>query len=70
MARVLASATVDVVKPATPRGLGVFKVNVWGQPPYDHVRIYQIQAKTDTIAAQEGIKRFVKEMERLPVEEV
>lgn len=70
MARVLASATVDVMKPATPRGLGLFRVNVWGQAPYDYSRIYQIQAKTDTIAAQEGIKRFVKEMEQLPVEEV
>jgi hypothetical protein len=68
MARILASAVVDVVKPATPVGLGIFKVEVWGQPPYDYTRTYEIQAKNDTLAAQEGIRRFVAEMEALPAE--
>lgn len=66
MTRVLANAVVDVLKPATPNHIGRFKVEVWGQPPYDYVRTYEIQAKTDTIAAQSGIARFVKEMESLP----
>jgi hypothetical protein len=69
MARVLANAVVDVIRPATPVGLGVFSVEVWGQPPYDYTRTYEIQAKNDTLAAQEGIRRFVAEMELLPVEE-
>lgn len=54
MARVLANAVVDVIKPATPVGLGVFKVEVWGLPPYDYTRTYEIQAKNDTLSAQEA----------------
>ena len=64
MANVLANAVVDVVTPATPLKLGVFQVTVWGQPPYDQTRIYEISAKNDTMAAQQGIARFVKEMEQ------
>jgi hypothetical protein len=41
----------------------MFKVEVWGAEPYDYVRIYEIQAKSDTMAAQSGIQRFVAEME-------
>ena len=63
---VLASATVDILLPATPKKLGEFKVTVWGQPPYDQTRIYEITAKNDTVAAQQGIQRFVDEMEPLP----
>ena len=66
MSQILANAIVDVVKPATPVGLGMFSVEVWGKPPYDYTRRYEIQAKNDTIAAQEGIRRFVAEMEQLP----
>ena len=65
---VLASAVVDVLKPATPVTSGLFRVEVWGQEPYDYVRHYEIMAKSDTIAAQQGIARFVAEMEKLPVE--
>ena len=70
MAQVLANAVVDVVKPSTPVGLGLFHVEVWGAEPYDYTRTYEIQAKTDTLAAQEGIRRFVAEMEALPAQEV
>jgi hypothetical protein len=65
MSQVLASATVDVLKPATPVRIGNFRVEVWGQEPYDYVRTYEIMAKSDTVAAQEGIRRFVTEMEKL-----
>lgn len=65
MVQVLANATVDVIKPSTPTSLGHFSVEVWGIAPYDYVRNYQIQAKTDTIAAQQGIQRFVAEMQSL-----
>ena len=69
MARILANAIVDVIKPSSPVEQGSFKVEVWGVEPYDYVRLYEIQAKNDTLAAQEGIRRFVDEMEKLPVEE-
>jgi hypothetical protein len=67
MPQVLANAVVDVVKPATPVGLGLFRVEVWGKEPYDYTRVYEIQAKSDTLAAQDGINRFVTEMEKLPI---
>lgn len=70
MSQVLANAVVDVIKPASPVGLGLFSVEVWGKEPYDYTRRYEIQAKNDTIAAQEGIRRFVAEMESLPAQEV
>ena len=63
MAQVLASATVEVIKPNTPKTIGNFRVEVWGQDPHDFVRHYEIMAQSDTIAAQEGIRRFVAEME-------
>jgi hypothetical protein len=69
MAQVLANAVVDVLRPSTPTRTGFFKVEVWGQPPYDYVRTYEIQARNDTVAAQSGIARFVKEMEELPQQE-
>ena len=67
MNRVLANAVVDVVKPATPVSIGRFKVEVWGKEPYDYVRTYEILAKSDTMAAQQGIQQFVAEMEALDI---
>lgn len=70
MSRILANAVVDVIKPATPVALGHFRVEVWGREPYDYVRYYDIIAANDTSAAQQGIQRFVEEMEALdPVTE-
>ena len=60
---VFASATVDTIRPATPKQEGLFAVHVWGLPPYDQTRDYEISASSDNIAAQEGIRRFVAEME-------
>ena len=37
--------------------------------PNDYVRIYEIQARNDTLAAQEGIRRFVSEIEQLMASE-
>lgn len=65
MTQILASAIVDVIRPATPRGLGMFRVEVWGKPPNDYVRLYEIDAKNDNIAAQEGIRRFVADISKL-----
>ena len=70
MSRVLANATVDVIKPNTPKTIGNFRVEVWGVKPNDYVRTYEIMAQSDTMAAQEGIRRFVDEIEALtPTEE-
>ena len=63
MAQIKANAVVDTIRPSSPKGLGMFKVEVWGAEPYDYVRVYEIQAKNDTMAAQSGIQRFVAEME-------
>jgi hypothetical protein len=65
MPRVLANATVDVIYRPGPeeKGLTLFSVEVFGREPHDYVRTYRIRAKTDMIAVQEGISRFVAEME-------
>ena len=55
--RVLANAIVDEI------GKNLFRVEVWGQPPHAERRIFEIKAKSDTLAAQEGIARFVDEIE-------
>jgi hypothetical protein len=61
--RILAKAVVDVEKSATPIALGKYRVEVWGAfEPYDYVRIYAIQAKSEDQAAREGIDRFVEEI--------
>lgn len=65
--RVFCNATVDVIDapPAHGKGLGKFKVTVFGREPHDYVRIYEIQAKEDNIAAREGLDRFVEEITKL-----
>lgn len=65
MTPVLANAIVDVIQPSSPTKQGLFRVQVWGREPYDYNRTYEIMARNDTIAAQQGIARFVKEMEQL-----
>lgn len=65
MSRVLANAVVDVLREPVPAGLGHFRVEVWGKEPHDYARVYTIDAKSDTLAAQEGLRRFVEEIETL-----
>lgn len=61
--RIFAKATVDVDQEATPIRLGKYRVEVWGAfEPYDYVRIYVIQARSEDQAAREGIDRFVEEI--------
>lgn len=64
---IYANAVVDAINepPAHGHGLGLFKVTVWGKEPNDYVRTYEISAKTDNIAAREGLDRFVEEITRL-----
>lgn len=65
-----ARATVDVIDepPAHGQGLGKFSVEVWGDKPHDYVRRYEIAAKNDTMAAQEGLQRFSNEISELIAE--
>jgi hypothetical protein len=60
--RILAQATVDLLDDAP---VPIWAVEVWGQPPFDYHRSYTLEAKTDSVAAQEGIRLFVEEMENL-----
>lgn len=59
-----ASAIVDVIEEPPPhgKGLGRFRVEVWGKEPNDYVRVYEIAAKSDNVAAREGLDRFVVEI--------
>jgi hypothetical protein len=59
-----ASAIVDVIEEPPPhgKGLGRFRVEVWGKEPHDYVRVYEIAAKSDNVAAREGLDRFVEEI--------
>lgn len=61
-APILASATVDMVRGGVPAH---WEVTVWGQEPFDHRRVYTLKANTDNVAACEGIRLFVDEMESL-----
>lgn len=60
--RIKCSATVDKVDDGP---VPIWEVQVWGEPPHDHRRTYTLQAKTDNLAAQEGLRLFVEEMENL-----
>jgi hypothetical protein len=63
--RILARAIVDIDLPALNGHLGQYKVEVWGEEPHDYVRYYTVRAKSDNLAAQEGLRRFVEEIEAL-----
>ena len=59
MNRVNASCTVEDL------GGMQYEVSVWGEPPFDHERVYTLKATSDNTAAQEGLRLFVEEMECL-----
>jgi hypothetical protein len=62
-----ASAIVDVLQDPPPhgKGMGRFRVEVWGKEPNDYVRVYEIAAKDDNKAAREGLDRFVEDIGKL-----
>lgn len=68
--RVLCQAVVDLVWAPEGDRPSRWKVTVTGQPPFAETRVYQIKAKIDNIAAQEGLSRFCHEMEQRPVGEL
>ncbi len=41
-----------------------WRVTVIGRPPHAWVRVYDIAAATDDLAAREGMKRFIDETKR------
>lgn len=63
--RILAKAIVDADQEAMPIRLGRYRVEVWGEPPHDYVRVYTLRARSDTMAAQEGLRLFVEDITRL-----
>lgn len=62
---VLCKAYVEIIKAPTPHRPGDFEVVVMGEEPHDYVRTYRIKAKNDSMAAREGIDRFVAEISDL-----
>ena len=62
-----ASAIVDVLQDPPPhgKGMGRFRVEVWGKEPHDYVRVYEIAAKDDNKAAREGLDKFVEDISAL-----
>ena len=44
-------------------------VNVFGQPPFNYHMVYQIEANSDNDAAQQGLKRFVDEVDTFKPED-
>lgn len=62
-----ASAIVDVLQDPPPhgKGMGRFRVEVWGKEPHDYVRVYEIAAKDDNRAAREGLDKFVADISAL-----
>lgn len=64
---IYASAIVDVLQDPPPhgKGMGRFRVEVWGKEPHDYVRVYEIAAKDDNKAAREGLDKFVEDISAL-----
>lgn len=62
MTRVLATATADLLRDGP---IPLWEITVTGVAPHDHRRVYQLEQKTDTLAAQEGIELFIAEMSNL-----
>jgi hypothetical protein len=60
--RILATASVEKIE-FGPKPL--WEVVVTGLAPFDRTRTYNIRAKTDNLAAMEGINLFEEEMECL-----
>ena len=62
---IYANAVVDTEEAPKPGRLGKFRVEVWGREPHDYVRVYTIKAKSDNLAAHEGLQRFDAEITAL-----
>lgn len=63
------SAIVDILEERSPPAMSRWRVEVWGKEPDDYTFVYEILAKTEKDAAQEGLKRFSDDVERLIAQE-
>jgi hypothetical protein len=60
-----ASAVIEVLRRPSPVVLGQYKVEVWGREPHDYVRVYTVEAKSDSLAAQDALRQFGEEISAL-----
>lgn len=60
-----ASAIVDILEERKAPSLNRWRVEVWGKEPYDYTFVYEIAAKTENDAAQEGLARFETDAQNL-----
>lgn len=60
--RILCNATAEMLRFGP---VPLWSIEVTGVEPHGWRRVYEIEAASDTIAAQEGIRRFVEEAEIL-----
>ncbi len=62
-----ARSVVDVLHQASPasKEMSRYRVECWGEPPTDYVRVYNILAKSEDAAAREGLEKFVEEVSAL-----
>ena len=55
-------ATVDCEREPKGNSLGVYRVEVVGREPNDYARVYHISAKSEQVAAFDGMSRFHDEL--------
>lgn len=59
---------MDILEERAAPALNRWRVEVWGKSPNDYTLVYEILAKTERDAAQEGLKRFGEDVEDLLAE--
>lgn len=57
--RVLCSAIVDLLTEVPSK---TWRVEVWGECPYEQRRVYTIVASGEDNAARDGLRQFTEEM--------
>jgi len=60
--RVNASCVVDLVQEVPEKK---WRVTVTGQMPYDYDKVYTLAADSDNAAAQEGLRLFVLDAQKI-----
>ena len=60
-----ASAIVDILEERAAPALSRWRVEVWGKEPNDYTLVYEIVAKSEKDAAQEGLQRFNDDLESM-----
>jgi len=60
--RILCNATVELIQEVPGKK---WEVTVWRMPPDGTQRVYTLNALSDTLAAQNAMRMFCEEMEKL-----